>query len=170
MSITEVHEGEEFNEISPVEESGSLSERMAARADVLEQQQTDWFPIPGWEGLLEVELRALGYKSIRATIERNKRVRDIGTRELYSLADQIAKATVGFREVEGEKTKGISDDWVSLARRLPNAPDDLNTRKAILFLVGDKRLHFLVEEWGEWARSIRKDVDEEVSSDFGGTG
>lgn len=176
MSIAEVEPGKEFEPVDHsvedvvAEGGGALSERMAHRAKELEEQQTEWFPVPGWEDMIEVELKALGYRTIRASIERNKRIRDVGLRELYSLCDQIAKATVSFREVDGEKTKPVDDDWVKLARRLPDAPDEIDTRKAILFLVGEKRLHFLIEEWGNWARSVRHDVDREVAADFEATG
>jgi hypothetical protein len=149
---------------------GSLGARMAQRAEQLEQISTEWFPIPGWESLLEVELRALGYATIRKVISRLDKVRDVGTHDMYAMADQIAVATVGFREVlEDGKTRPIDDDWVRLAQRLPEAPKDLTTRRAILFLVGDTRIHFLVQDWGEWAKSIRLDTDQEVARDFAKT-
>lgn len=167
--VTQVEEGQEFEQVDA--SSGALSDRMAVRADQLEKNQTEWFPIPGYEDVLEVELRALGYKTIRATIRRNEKIRDPDVQEVVSMADQIAKATVGFREVlPGGKTRQIDDDWVRLAKRLPNCPDDVDTRRAVLFLVTDKRIAFLVQDWAEWARSVRKDVDEEVAADFAVTG
>ncbi len=147
----------------------SLSDRMAARAEYLAQHQTEKFTIPGYEGVLEVELRLLGYKTIRKTIARNEKIRDTGERELISMADQIVRATVGFFEVDGEERRPIEDSWMTLANRMPLAPDEMTPRKAIMFLVGD-RLHFLVEDFADWARTVRPEVDEEVMSDFGPTG
>lgn len=155
----------------PKPKPGSLSARMAARAEYLQAHQTEIFPLPGWEDLIGVELRALGYEAIRQVQMRNERVRHEPTRELYNLADQVALATVGLHEVvAGGQYEPIDDSWVALAQRLPDAPPDLTTRKAILFLVGDKRLPFLVGDWGEWARTVGVGVDEDVARDFEMTG
>jgi hypothetical protein len=140
---------------------------MARRADELEKHQSDWFEIPGFEGLLEVELRPLAWKTIRGVQKRNERIRDEALREVYNMADQVATATMGFREIlPGDQHRPLEDDWMALARRMRDCPDDLSPRKAILFLVGDKRLPFLINEWGEWAKSARHLVDEEVVRDF----
>lgn len=147
---------------------GSLAERMKERAAALEANQTHRFPIPGWEELLEVELKSLSYATIRRVIQRLDRVKDVGTHDLYAMADQIATATEGLYEItpDGE-SRPLDDDWIRLANRLPDAPEGMTTRQAVLFLVGDKRIHFLVQEWGEWAKSVRTEVDEEVARDFG---
>jgi hypothetical protein len=151
----------------------SLASRMAARSEELARQTTVRFPIPGWEDILEVELRSLGYKTLRRAISANERIRDQGTREMYAMADQILMATVAFWEVPSNGTgeaKQMDETWESLAKRLPNCPDAATPRQALLFLVGDKRLHFLVGDWGEWAKNADKGVEDEVQQDFGVTG
>lgn len=155
----------------PAEASSSLAARMQQRSAELEKQTSEKFPIPGYEGILEVELRALGYKTIRRVQKRNERVRDEGLREIYTMADQLLMATVGFHEVLPDGTnKSISDDWISLAKRLPNCPEAPSPRQALLFVVTDKRIAFLIQEWGEWSKSVRSDLDEEVVQDFVTTG
>ena len=153
-------------------QEGSLAARMATRSEELEKQTSERFPIPGWEDILEVELRALGYRALRQALTRNERVRDEATRELYTVADQLLMATVGFWEVpqNGGQPRQMDETWESLAKRLPNCPDGATPRQALLFLVGDKRLHFLAQDWGEWAKTVDKQVHDEVQADFGLTG
>lgn len=149
--------------------SNSLADRMKKRAATLEKEQADWFPIPGFDDLLEVELRALGYQTIRRVQRRNEKIRDQTVMELYNMADQLLTATQGFRQVN-EPSSLEGETWVSLARRLDNCPPDLTPRQALLFLVGEKRIMFLVQDWAEWARTVRDDVDGEVVRDFDRTG
>lgn len=160
------------DEAPPIEavSSGSLSGRMAQRVQTLEKQQTEWFPIPGYEGILEVELRALGYKTIRAIQTRNEKIREPTARELANMADQLVTATQAVREVDGDEMRPISDGWIELAQRLPKCPEQITQRQAVIFLVTDKRIHFLVSDWGRWASTVRDDIDEEVVRDFDRTG
>ena len=150
----------------------SLAERMAARSEQLSKQTTGRFPLPGWEDILEVELRALGYKALRRSLTANERIRDEATREIYAMADQVLTATVAFWEVpaNGGEPRQLDDTWQSLAGRLPDCPDGATPRQALLFLVGDKRIHFLIQEWGEWAKNADKQVEDEVQQDFAVTG
>jgi hypothetical protein len=176
MSVNELEQDEDFDatleEAEPVQGSGSLSGRMERRAQAIELQSTERFAIPGWEGILEVELKALGFTTIRKTQERNQRIREVAKRELYSLADQLLKATVGFWEVaeDGSGVTAINDDWTSLARRLPNCPDGVTPRQALLLLIGEKRIHFLVADWSEWARATQSESQEDLQRDFAPTG
>jgi hypothetical protein len=151
-------------------EGASLSERMQAAADQLEKQTTEVFDLPRFFGVLAVELRALGYKAVRKVQQRNGKVRDDATRELYNMADQIILATEQFLEVTGDNQTPISDTWVDLARRMPDCPEAPTPRQALLFLLeGDKRLHLLFGEWVSWMATVRTDIDGEVERDFAKT-
>lgn len=153
----------------------SLKDRMAARAEVLERQQTEVFEVPGWGDLFAVELRALSYRTMRRVQARNERVHDEADRELYNMADQIVLATEGFVEVNEDGTREPSEGatwvgWVEAAYP-DEAPDGGWTpRQAVLKLITDKRIHFFTGQWVEWAQSVRSDVDEEVGRDFDVTG
>jgi hypothetical protein len=157
---------EDLTELTTPPTGGSLSSRMKKRAEQRDSQQTEKFPLPGWDDMLAVELRSLGYTTIRKVISRNERVRNEAQRELYSIADQLLLATVGLYEIVDDEFVALSDDWVMLAKRLPDCPDSVTPRQAILFLIGEERIAFLAEEYGRWARSVRGDLDEEVSRDF----
>jgi hypothetical protein len=149
----------------------SLNARMARRAEEIDVERSEWFPIPGWDDLIEVELRPLPYPTIRKVIKQNEKSRDEMTREIYSMADQLIRATLGFRQVAKDgSTRPIDDDWVRLAQRLPNCPQSPTARQALLFLVDLERIHFLVQDWGEWAKTVRVDNDGEVERDFVVTG
>ncbi len=62
--------------------NSSLSPRIAHRREQLESHQSEWFPIPGYEDVLEVELRLLGYSKIKRVIARNEKVRDPEIRDI----------------------------------------------------------------------------------------
>jgi hypothetical protein len=161
---------DETQELKPA--SGSLAGRMSARADELQKSTVGWFPIPGYEDMLECGLSALSWQKMHHIQSRNARkVRDPALESLYNLADQIIAATEGFREVDQDQRSELDGEtWVSLAQRLPNPPDNCTPRQAVLFLVGDAALPFLVQEYSDWARARRQEDDEEVVRDFAQTG
>lgn len=149
----------------------SLSERMQERAAELQREQTEKFDLPGWRDMLAVELKPLGFTTIRNLQRKNERERNETTREVYNMADQIIAATVGFHEVDGSKETPIEDTWVTLAKRLPDCPDGATPRQALLFLLdGDKWVHFLYIKWMEWASTVQPEVEKEVEQDFAQTG
>jgi hypothetical protein len=152
--------------------AGSLAGRMASRQEELAKNSTEVFPLPGWEDMLGVELRVLSYSAIRKIGQRNEKIRDEVQQEMYNIVDQLITATEGFVEINGETgdQSSIEESWVTLANKLPNAPDDITPRQAVLFLVGDKRIHFLAADWMEWSRASAHDLDKEVGSDFDLTG
>lgn len=149
----------------------SLAARMQARAEELQKQKTEVFTLPGWRDMLAVELKPLGFTAIDRINRRNERERNETTRKLYNMADQIIAATMGFFEVNKDDREPIEDTWISLANRLPDAPDGLTPRQALLFLLGgDKFVHVLFLEWQAWALELQDEVDEEVEGDFDQTG
>jgi hypothetical protein len=169
----ESHEQADWqDEPEPKPASGSLAGRMEGRATELAKQTNAWFPIPGYEDMLEVAFTPLGYQTMHRIQTRNARkIRDESLATLYNLADQLVVATDGFREVQGEKKIPLDGEtWVSLAERLPGCPERPTARQAVLFLIGDSALPFLVQEYGDWARQRRQDNEEEVVRDFVTTG
>jgi hypothetical protein len=155
----------------------SLSARMEKRADALQIDSSEKFEIPGYEGLLAVELRRLGYRTVKQIQKANARVKDEAMRDIYNIADQIARATIGLFQIMGTDADGdtiykeLNDSWIDLAHRLPNSERIDTTRKAILFLTGgDQRIHFFANEWGAWQQSGKQDEDQEVRRDFTTTG
>lgn len=158
---------EEAGEEQLIDGASSLSTRMKARSEELERQVSEVFEIPGWEDVLAVELNMVGWKKLRVIGQRNRKVKDLPTQELYVAIDQLITATDGFFEVFGDERKSINDTWVSLARRTGKPlPDNLTPRQAVLALVGDTRVMALYNSWQEWLQGERREVDEEVVRDF----
>jgi hypothetical protein len=148
----------------------SLSARMAQRASMLRKQRTEWFPVPGWADLLEVELRAVPFEVSARIVDRNQRVRDPALQKLYITADTLLVATMGFRQLTANGPVEIEDDWGQLAQRLPDCPDAPTRRQAMLFLVPSDRLLSWSADYQRWADQEGNDVDREVAEDFGPTG
>jgi hypothetical protein len=169
-AVPEVPEEELTQELQ--REDNSLSGRMQARQKAVSEETAQWFALPGYAGVLEIKLRALGTREIMRTENKLNRVKVQELRMLYSLSDQILEATEGFAETSpsGEGRTEIEDSWEDLARRLPNCPDKLTPRRALLHVLGETNVHWLVEEWTTWAKDQRGAVQEAVVRDFGRTG
>lgn len=146
--------------------NGSLSSRMARRQEALSQQQTEKFPLPGWEDMLAVELRTVSTKAKQAVASRNSKIRNENERQLFAAIDVIITATVAFWRVTPDGYEPLDDDWVSLAQRLPHPPDGLTPRRAFLFLLPDHRLDTFFYEYHQWSESVGGDIDQEVVRDF----
>lgn len=161
----------------PVASSGSLRSRMQSKQTATAERHTEFFPVPNWEDMVEVELRVLGWRTMRKIAERHRKIRDTALQELYTAADQIITATEAFYELDGEKQTKVDMDWVSLAkagegnRGVKPLPENVTPRQAVLALVvHDTRLMYLWQEWQDWLKSVRPEVDEEVVRDFSTTG
>jgi hypothetical protein len=149
---------------------GSLAERMAHRAGELEQTVSAIFPIPTWEEVLAVELRLVGWESLRRVAQKHERQRVDAIKELYVAADQILVATEGFFEIAESQRTRIESTWQELARLTGRKlPEDLTPRRALISLVGDTNVAILWADWQQWMTTRRPDVDEEVGKDFGTT-
>lgn len=163
----ELDEPDEVAVPEPVGES--LEARMARRRTALESATTERFAIPGYESVVEVELRMLDYRHTRRIGKRHERVRQEEVRELYIAADSIIDATVAFFEVHGMEAEDepTNVSWVSLARSaVPSLDANTTPRQAILALLDGQRLAHLADDWSKWMRSERGDVDDEQAEVF----
>jgi hypothetical protein len=147
----------------------SLAGRMERRRSQVEQSHTEKFPVPGWDDIVVVELRPLGWKLMRSIGEKHKRIRDTATQELYTISDQLIRATVGFHEVVGEKTQPTTHTWQTLAAAGLGQEFD-TPRKALLALIRDSLVPDLWQEWRDWQKAIGREAEEEVVEDFATTG
>jgi hypothetical protein len=169
--MSQMEEFEELTEEEPRPIDGSLRARMQQRAEQLEKVTTEIFPLPGWDDLLEVELRVSGLRQATRVQKRNERVRDPGTQNLYNMCDLLLAATVGFWQVIGEdKRKPLEASWESLAKNLDGCPDAPTARQAMIFLLKEHRIPRLYAEWEQWMTSAAPEVDKELAEDFGTTG
>src|ERR1044072_9850625 len=67
--------------VGPAPSARSLAARLRRRGEQLSHELTTIVPIPGWDDILSVELRALPYQTIRGIQKRNVRMPDEAGRE-----------------------------------------------------------------------------------------
>jgi hypothetical protein len=154
--------------------SASLQARAQARREALLDRQTTIIEVPGYEGILAMEYRAMPYAEGRKINARHERQRDEATRELYVAADQLIAASVNAHELSDDgTTKPLEVGWgAPLARMLGVEVDDTTTvRQAMMACFA--RDTFLTRHWAEyieWLSSAEGDADEEQRADFQVTG
>lgn len=153
--------------------AGSLQARARHRRDRLLKHKTTIIEVPGYEGILAVEYRAISYQEGRKIAARQERQSDEALRELYIAADQLIAASVNAYEVtdDGDQ-KPLNMGWgVALARMLGvDIYEGMTLRQAVMACF--VRDTFLTRHWAEyteWLGSAQVDADEEQRQDFGGT-
>lgn len=151
----------------------SLEERLHAARGSREQATTEDFPIPGISAYAWVRFRALGFKAQAKQVEKNKRVRDQATMNLYVAADTLVAATDGFYEVDQTDEENLipspGSSWNSLCKATYDVGDELTPRQALIRLVGDGRLIQFYNEYNTWLIGEREATADEQRQDFGGT-
>jgi len=155
-------------------EPGSLAERLQQRSKELETTISAVFPVPTLDDILAVELRLVGWESLRRIVTKHERNQVPAIRELYVAADQIVLGTEGFFEIldsEGpQRRRKVDHTWQDLARATgKNLPQEVTPRQALIALVGDTNVAILWQQWQEWMTTRRPEVNEEVGKDFGQT-
>lgn len=146
-----------------------LGARMRRRATQLETQTTEVFPVPRFEDILGVEFRVMSWEALRKIGQRHQRVRNEALQELYIAADTVLAATEGFFQFgadEGqEPVEGQT--WRSLAVATRDGlTEDVSPRQALIALLGDTNVVFLWNDYQEWLRATRPEVEEELKADF----
>jgi hypothetical protein len=118
-----------------------LAARMKLRREQLQKQHSKVFDIPGWEGILAVELEVMDYQTSRKISRRHEKQRDPAIQELYTAAEQLIQATVRFHEVDAQtgKLKDTDGTWKTFAQLAAQGtgdrlPEDLSSRQALIFL------------------------------------
>ena len=82
---------------------GSLEHRVAERRKALEAKTTHKYDVPGYEGVLKVELQLVGGKRQHQIYKAHEVIRDEYQQSLRVGADLILAATVGFYAVSGDE-------------------------------------------------------------------
>ena len=152
---------------------GSFERRMQEVRQQRESRTTDFFDIPGFEGLVKVELQVLGYKKTTDISLKHVRQRDDSLRALYTAADQLLAATVAIHKVmpDGSLALGEGMTWLDAARAYdPNLNATVSPRAALIRLLdngnGVNELH---GEWYSWNTRGNARVDGDLIEDFPGT-
>lgn len=149
--------------------TGSLAARAKARREALLDQHSTTIEVPGYEGVLAVEYRALGYAETRKIAARHQRQSDEATQELYIASDQLIAASINAYELHDDGTREeLGVGWgLGLASMLGVDTDGLTPRQAMFGCFA--RDVFVTRHWAdyiEWLSSAQADVDEVQRADF----
>jgi hypothetical protein len=148
---------------------GSLADRMRARREALEKNTTTTWDLPGFDGILAVEYRALGYQALRKITKRHEQQPDEGLLELYVACDTLIGATIEVYEISETtgKLAATGERWLELARRAGvDLPENSTQRQALLALVPDAAIVSLYNRYTGWIARSGTEADEAVVRDF----
>jgi len=149
---------------------GAFEERMQEVRRQREQRTTELFDVPGFESIVKVEMQVLGYKRATDLALKHVRQRDDSLRTLYTAADQILAATVGFYKVQpnGEPEYAEGLDWMGLAQAYdPTLDGSVPERAALIRLLDDgKGVGELHGDWYQWNTRGNASVEKELAADF----
>jgi hypothetical protein len=149
---------------------GAFEARMQEVRRQREQRTTEVFEVPGFESIIKVELRVLGYKKTTDVAIQHVRQRDDSLRALYTAADQLLAATVAFHKIQAdgslEAAEGLS--WLQLAQAYdPSINATVRPRTALIRLLDDgKGVNELHGAWYSWNTRGNEKVDGELEQDF----
>ena len=151
--------------------AGSLAARARTRRDHLLERKTTTIEVPGYDGILSVEYRAITYSEGRRIAGRHERQSDDAIRELYIACDQLMTASVNAYELSDEaEPRSLNTGWgVPLAQMLGiEVFDTMTPRQAMIACFA--RDVFITRHWAEyteWLSGAQIEADEEQRQDFG---
>jgi len=150
---------------------GSMAERARAMRENMLSRKTVVMEVAGYEGMLAVEYRGLGYAEARTMASRLERVSDETQRDLYFRADQMIAASVNAFDIRSDPKRELGFGWgIALAAELGvDKAEELTPRQAVLACFPGDYQYKLVEhtiELGEWFRGASNDVDLWQAQDF----
>jgi hypothetical protein len=155
--------------------ASSLKGRMEARAAELANRKTEVFPIPRYDSVIAVELKAISWEKTQEIIERHSRV---GTRQtLNASADEIVFSTVAFHELKPDGSLELVEDvhsWSEVTQALlgispPEGPYNTRERVCMLSLVSDQGVMALSAQFRQWLGGVSSGISEAVRQDFSTT-
>lgn len=150
----------------------SLADRMRRRAETIATQRTVVLPVPGYQSMLGVTMRALSLEHTSRIATQNKKVRIEATRNLYIAADIVIAATEGFVEFKEDGTEtelGHEFTWQSLAQEVRDIEPRSTARQSMFALLGDIGVASLASDYDEWLGAEKVEMEEEVVEDFAST-
>lgn len=121
------------NGAPPSEALASLRDRVQARREALQEQQTITLDLPGYGGDLRARYRLIDWRQARRINERVSELRDIdsATRDLYLAADTLVAACETVIDAGGHEFGPWSAD---LAHSL-GFPDPQTSRQAVFAIL-----------------------------------
>lgn len=154
----------------PTATPGSLEERVGRRREQLERKTTELFDVPGYEGVLQAELRLLGGKRQYAIVEALERVHDDYQKAIRAAAEMILASTVAIHEVvddEGGTQVAEGVTWLHLARAADKKlGPEIQPRVALIRMLSENGVLELAGEWRLWMKNRGAKVDKALEQDF----
>lgn len=154
--------------------AGSFAARMQERRRERERRTTELFEPPGFEDLFRVEMQVLGYKKLADIAQQHERQHDDALKALYSNADIVLAATVGFYMVgeDGELSEPEEPmTWVDLARAFDTTLEETTRpRVALIRLLDGLAIGQLANEWLAWNTHGNSNIDSGLRRDLSATG
>jgi hypothetical protein len=153
---------------APASAGNSLAERMRSRRETLERNATRTWDLPGYEGILAVKYRAIGYQALRKIVHRHAELDDEGLMELYVACDTLMTATDEVYEIDAKGSHTpLGERWMELARRADvSLPENPTQRQALLALVPDTAVMALYRRYERFVARTDREADEAVVRDF----
>lgn len=149
---------------APAAQGGSLAAYMTAQREARDSSTSERFPLPGFSAV-EVELRPIDYKREFHIGETNrKKVKDEADQLLYTMADTLTRATIGFF-VGDAAVAGQDNSWDGLALKAYPEASELTTRQAVIRLLTPDGVSMLYGQYVRW-REARgaDDLDMDLES------
>jgi hypothetical protein len=162
----DVVEQDEVPAMQPAEAAGdSLRDSLRAARARAQHRTTGEFPIPGYEGRLHGEFRALDdYSEVRAIVMRHTKVADVAQQELYVAADTLLAASVGTFAMQDGVRHDLS---LPLGRGLAAylGYEGLESDRQALFAVFPATISVmtLFAEYDLWMKASGVTVDEDLA-------
>ena len=152
----------------------SLKDRMNARQSELESRTTEIFPVPRYDEVMAVELKAIAWEKTEEIVQRHSR--QTNRQMLNSAADEIVVATVAFHEIKDDAIELIEDvsRWSEVAKSFlgfdpPQAPYATRERICLLALCSDQGVMALNGPYRRWLGGANTGISGEVRRDFNST-
>jgi hypothetical protein len=152
------------NGAPPSEALASLRERVQARREALQAQQSITLDVPGYNGELRARYRLIDFREARRINERIDTLRDLdsATRELYIAADTLVIACEAVLDAEGHEF----DPWSPELAHSLGFPDPQTARQAVFAVIF--RDHWVIQhaiEFETWVAGEVQAVTEELAGE-----
>lgn len=149
----------------------SLRERMRAQAELMASQRSSVFPVPGYQSMLAVELRALSLDFTGRLADRHKKIQVETQKTLMTACDIILAATEKFYEVDfnGHMRELEGYTWSRFAQEVKGVDPSISERAKLLALIGDVNVSLLIQLWDAWMSEEKQEIDRGVVEDFSST-
>jgi hypothetical protein len=154
------------------EPASSLKARMKARQAELQDRTTEIFPVPLFDAILAVELKAVEWEETEQALE--KHLRRPQRMMLLTAADEVVAATVAFYEIGEDDSLELIEDaeaWSDIATAYLDEdftamPPATLERVALISLISEQGVMALSGQYRQWLGGANVGISKAVRRDF----